>query len=306
MSGEVHLTAPADSVIARSVRALARFPADEPWVLIGGIAVFLRLGSVTRPTADADTVARSQALLLDRLVAEDPTILVANGDVTVPVDGVRVEVDVMDLADDPLPLDAERQAFALARRLALHTATGEAVSVIDAAGIVVAEAVLPIASVPALVALKTVSMVRRPNSHHPEKVGSDIHDLVRLVDAVGARVVGASITGSSPELARWMAERIEPAFGTDLRYTLLRLRRNDRSAAARALTDETVAAVGILADVPPRSDRRSTQVRPRHRHQHGVLTASTVRGGPHARAVEPWSNSTTRHGCTAVDPSTGS
>jgi hypothetical protein len=44
-------------VIARSVQALARFPTDEPWVLIGGIAVFVRLGSVTRPTADDDTVA---------------------------------------------------------------------------------------------------------------------------------------------------------------------------------------------------------------------------------------------------------
>jgi hypothetical protein len=249
VSGEIRLVAPADSVIVRSVRALARFPADEPWVLIGGIAVFTRLGSVTRPTADADTVANSQAQLLDRLVAEDPTIIVGNGDVTVSVDGVDVEVDVMDLADEPLPLNTERRAFALARRFAIRTAVAEAVSVIDVTGDVVAEATLPIATIPALVALKTVSMVRRPNSNHPEKVGSDIHDLVRLIDAAGAGTVGATIAEATPELASWMAERIEPAFGKDLRYTLLRLRRNDRSAAAQALSDDTVAAVAILADV---------------------------------------------------------
>ncbi len=175
MSGEIRLVAPADSVITRSVQALARFPTDEPWVLIGGIAVFIRLGSITRPTADADTIAHSQTQLLDRLVAENPTVLVANGDVTVPIDGVAVEVDVMDLADEPLPPDAERRAFAQARRLALDTAL--------------------------------------------------------------------------PELASWMAERIDTAFGKDLRYTLLRLRKNDRSAAAHALDDDTIAAVAILADV---------------------------------------------------------
>lgn len=91
-------------------------------------------------------------------------------------------------------------------------------------------------------------MVRRPNSNHPEKVGSDIHDLVRLVDAVGARTIGETIAGEAPELASWMADQIERAFGKDLRYTLLRLRRNDRSAAAQALTDDTVGAVSILAD----------------------------------------------------------
>lgn len=249
MSGEIRLAAPADSVLARSVRALARFPTDEPWVLIGGIAVFIRLGSVTRPTADADTVARSQAQLLDRLMAADPTVLVANGDVTVPVDGVGVEVDVMDLADEPLPPDPERRAFALARSLALNTATTEAISVTDTTGGIIAEATLPIATIPSLVALKTVSMVRRPNSNHPEKLGSDIHDLVRLADAVGARSIGETVAAAAPELASWMAERIEPAFGKDLRYTLLRLRRNDRSAAAQALSDDTVGAVSILADV---------------------------------------------------------
>lgn len=63
MCGErppAHLEATAGSVLARAVEALGRFPADRDWALVGGIAVFVRLGSVTRPTTDADTVARSQ------------------------------------------------------------------------------------------------------------------------------------------------------------------------------------------------------------------------------------------------------
>ena len=251
MSGDavIRLDAPADSVLARSINALARFPEDEPWVLIGGIAVFIRLGSVTRPTADADTVARSQARLLDRLVAVDPTVLVANGDVTIPVADGSVEVDVMDLADEPLPPDPERRAFAIARRLALESAVRERVVVTSVDGTVEADASLPIATIPALVALKTVAMVRRPHSNHPEKVGSDIHDLVRLVDAAGARTIGAGIAAADPELGAWIADHIERAFGNDLRYTMLRLRRYDRSAASLALDDDRLAGVAILADV---------------------------------------------------------
>ena len=40
----------ADSVLARAVGALDRFPTDRSWVLIGGLAVFIRLGkSLDRP-----------------------------------------------------------------------------------------------------------------------------------------------------------------------------------------------------------------------------------------------------------------
>jgi hypothetical protein len=46
----------------------------------------------------------------------------------------------------------------------------------------------------------------------------------------------------------WVADQITRAFGGDLRYTLVRLRRNDRSAGAQALTDEDVAATIILGD----------------------------------------------------------
>lgn len=250
MSGEppVALTADADSVLARAVGALGRFPADPPWVLVGGLAVFVRLGSITRPTTDADTVARSQAELLRRLVEAEPTSVVAGGEIVMTAGGGSVEIDVMDLADDPLPGDIERRAFALARRVALATATAERVIVTDHDGFVVADETIPIATIPALVALKAVAMVRRPHGNHPEKVGSDIHDLVRLVTAAGARAVAADLATADAYLAGWVAGEVDRAFGRDLRYTLLRLRTNDRSAAAQALTDADVAAAAVLAD----------------------------------------------------------
>jgi hypothetical protein len=244
----IRLAAPGDSVLARAVEVLGRFPSDQRWVLIGGIAVFIRLGAITRPTADADAVARSQRNLLARLVEAEPAAVITGGDVTIPAAGGLVEVDVMDLADTPLPAEPERRAFALARRLALDTAGGEHIVVTDADARTVADAILPVATIPALTALKTVSMVRRPHSNSPQKVGSDIHDLVRLITTGGARAIAADLANADPELARWVADHIDRGFGQDLRYTILRLRRNDRSASAQALTDDDIAGVGILAD----------------------------------------------------------
>ncbi|MGQ0615961.1 MAG: nucleotidyl transferase AbiEii/AbiGii toxin family protein [Acidimicrobiia bacterium] len=249
MSGDgepIRLEAAAGSVLARAVEALGRFPADPPWVLIGGVAVFIRLGSVTRPTADADTVARSQAELIERLVADQAATVVAGGELQVPAGDGTIEIDVVDLADDPLPRDAERRAFALARRYALETAVTERVVVSDREAVVV-NAVIPVASTAALVALKTVSMVRRPHGNSPHKVGSDIHDLVRLVADSGARAVATELVFDAA-LATWVAEQLHRAFGADVRYTLMRLRANDRSAGARALSDAEVEATGILAD----------------------------------------------------------
>jgi hypothetical protein len=114
---------------------------------------------------------------------------------------------------------------------------------------VIVEAMIPVATVSALTALKTVSMLRRPHGKHPHKVGSDIHDLVRLVAAGGPRDIATGLVTFDVELATWIAEQVGRAFGDDLRYTLLRLRQYDRSPAAQALTDEEIAATGILADV---------------------------------------------------------
>ncbi len=251
MSGDrspILLAAERDMVLTRALEALGRFPRGEPWVLIGGLGVFIRLGSVTRPTADADTVARSQADLIARLVNDEIATVVSGGEIEVPIGNETVEIDVMDLADEPLPADSGCRAFALARRGALASAFSERIIATDRGNSVVADVVIPVATVPALVALKTVAMVRRSQSRHPEKVGSDIHDLVRLVTSTGARAVATDLVALDNELSVWVAGQIERAFGKDLRYTLLRFRANDRSAGAQALSEDEVAGTAILAD----------------------------------------------------------
>ncbi len=276
MSGDrppVHLDAPAGSVLARAVEALGRFPGDGSWALVGGVAVFIRLGSVTRPTADADTVARSQAELLDRLVAGEVATIVSGGELEVPVAGGAIEIDVMDLADDPLPGDAERRAFALARRHALDGAVSDRI-IVSADGSVVVDVTIPVATAGALIALKTVSMVRRPHGKSPQKVGSDIHDLVRLVGAFGARSIAADLA-TDAELGTWVADQVACAFGTDLRYTLLRLRSNERSPGAQALTDPQVEATVVLAD--ELTEQLGQRLGP-YRSGHAVVTNAAARG----------------------------
>jgi len=45
--------------------------------------------------------------------------VIAGGEIEMSVGEGVVQIDVMDLNDDPLPVDIERRAFALARREAL-------------------------------------------------------------------------------------------------------------------------------------------------------------------------------------------
>lgn len=247
MSGSpIVIVAGRDSIVENAVEALSKFPREPEWVLIGGLAVYVRLRAVNRPTADVDTIARSQAELIATLSEYEFTTVVSGGNLEIGVGRAAIEVDVMDLADEPLPDDEERRAFAKARRAALGSAAVERIVVRSTAGARISEAEIPVAGLAAMVALKTVSMVRRPHGAHPAKVGSDIHDLVRLV-AARARQVAGDLVRLDRELAGWVGRHVERAFTRDLMYSLLRLRRNDRSPGAQALTDGEVAATAVLA-----------------------------------------------------------
>lgn len=234
------LSAPADSVVARTLLALDAEPA---WVLVGGIAVFLRLGTVTRPTADGDTVASSRQQLIAQLAGDAAVEVISGGKLTIETSHGPARVDVMDLADDPTPPDEERRMFALARRAALASAVPTRIIVDEAA----LDLRIPLATITALTALKTVAVVRRPHGEHPTKVGSDIHDLVRLT-ATGAERIAAEMVTLDAELAAWVGERIEQYFDRDLGYATKRLRLYDRSPGALILTDAEIAATATLGD----------------------------------------------------------
>ena len=113
---------------------------------------------------------------------------------------------------------------------------------------VVARTSAPIATASSLIALKAVAIPRRARSNHPTKVGSDIHDLVRLIQRCDFDETIDSIAGFGDELSDLVGTTLVKWFSPDqdLSYTFARLRRLARSPDAEALTEDDLAVVGEL------------------------------------------------------------
>ena len=114
------------------VAALARFPAEPQWAVVGGFAVYVRIRDVHRITNDLDAVSRNQPSLVEILVAELDADRLAAAKLQLNQDGAAVIVDVMaDTADTPLPPEPGERAFALARRMALATSESTELVVVE-------------------------------------------------------------------------------------------------------------------------------------------------------------------------------
>ena len=159
-----------------------------------------------------------------------------------------VDIDVMDdTSGHPLPGEPADRAFALARRYAMQTREQLAIVVTEGAETSV-EATAPVASVAALVALKSVSMPRRVASNHPEKVASDAHDLVRLVEGRDLDALARVLAATEKELASWIGQTLVQWFSDDAdqRYTLMRLRRLSSAVDAQSLDEDVLSIVAVL------------------------------------------------------------
>ena len=134
--------------------------------------------------------------------------------------------------------------------MALATSESTALQVV-ADGDVVEEASAPIATVAALIALKAVAIPRRSGGNSPQKVGSDIHDLVRLVQGCDFDAVDQAIASAGDELRGWTGDTLVKWFSPDqdLRYTHARLRRLASSPDADALAEDDLAIVADLGRV---------------------------------------------------------
>ena len=265
MPGEpVVLVGGRDGRIRSFVAALSRFPAEPQWAVVGGFAVYaritrdrsavdssarLRAGHVHRVTNDLDTVSRNQPSLVEILVAEPDADRLAAAKLQLNQDGAAVVVDVMDdTSDAPLPTEPGDHAFALARRMALATSEETELVVVEDEA-VVARTSAPVATASSLIALKAVAIPHRAQSNHPAKVGSDIHDLVRLVQSCDFDETIDSIAEAGAELRDWVGTTLVKWFSPDqdLGYTFARLRQLARSPDAAALIEvdlEVVAQLG--------------------------------------------------------------
>lgn len=247
---QVELVADGGGRIAAFVDALARFPDEPAWALVGGFAVNVRIERVHRLTNDIDTVARDQAQLVELLVAEPDADRLDTAKLRFTAGDLPVDIDVMaDTEGLPLPTEVGERVFALARRAVLPAARTTELIVTNGSA-TVARANVPVASTAGLILLKTVA-IPRSASNNPHKVGSDIHDLARLVDGQDLAALATEIRATSDELSTWIGSTLVKWFspGHDLSYTYARLRRLSRSADTDALTEADLEVLALLGEM---------------------------------------------------------
>lgn len=247
----IELIADGGGRISAFVDALARFPKEPAWALVGGFAVNVRIERVHRLTNDIDTIARDQTQLVELLVAEPDADRLDTAKLRFTAGDLPVDIDVMaDTEGLPLPVELGERIFALARRAVLPRARLTELVVIDGRARV-AQARVPVASIAGLVLLKTVAIPRRSASNNPQKVGSDIHDLARLVDGQDLAALAAEIRATGEDLSSWIGSTLVKWFSPDhdLRYTYARLRRLSRSADTDGLTEADLEVVALLGEM---------------------------------------------------------
>lgn len=244
----VELVADTGGRIAAFVGALARFPTEPAWALVGGFAVNVRVARLHRLTNDIDTVAQDQTQFVELLVAEPDADRLDHAKLRFTAGDLPVDIDVMgDTLGEPLPAEPGDRAFALARRAVLPGSTVIELVVMDGTA-EVATATVPVASTAGLIMLKAVAIPRRSASNNPQKVGSDIHDLIRLVALQDLEALAESIAGAGDELAAYVGSTLVKWFSPDhdLRYTLARLRRLSRSPDTDSLAEADLEVVALL------------------------------------------------------------
>lgn len=262
----VELVADGGGRIAAFVDALARFPHEPAWALVGGFAVNVRIERVHRLTNDIDTVARDQTRLVELLVAEPDADRLDAAKLRFTAGDLPVDIDVMaDTEGLPLPIEIGERIFALARRAVLPRAQLTELVVVDGRT-TIARATVPVASSAGLVLLKTVAIPRRSAGNNPHKVGSDIHDLIRLVDGQDLVALATEIRATGDELSNWIGSTLVKWFSPDhdLRYTYARLRRLSRSSDTDGLTEADLAVAALLGEMllEDQDERRRHAERP--------------------------------------------
>lgn len=253
VSGEIVLLEDnAEGRIASYIALLDKLPKEPRWILVGGLAVNVRFGRIHRATNDIDTVSSDQPRFVEILVdLASTTERLSQG--KVQFHNPDVEVDVMDSTESQnLTGSASDRAFALARRFAMKTATTVEIGAVDATSRVVQRTEILVASPPALVTLKSVSIPRRVDGHYPEKVGSDIQDLLRLVEGQDLDMLVKKVRDGGSDLADWVGAFLSETFslGSDnLRYSMARLRRLANNIDASSITEESLSLLGEFGDI---------------------------------------------------------
>ena len=232
------------------VVALNRLPQEPDWAVVGGFAVIIRASQVHRVTNDIDTISRDQFHLIELLAAEPAITKLSSARLRISENNQTVDLDVMDAAVElPLPAESSERAFALGRQHAL--ANSEFIDIAVANGDqIVAQSQARVATTASLIALKAVSLPRRAGSPNPQKAGSDVHDLIRLVKGCDFEATANELATSGMGLVSFVAQTLAKWFSPDhdQHYTMARLRRTTNSLDAGAISEHDLTEVALLAD----------------------------------------------------------
>ena len=224
VSGDpISIVAAEDSDFARFINAISRLPDGVPdWVLIGGVAVVLRVGGTHRATVDIDTLVRDSNRLVELLLGGGGEQRAAHK-LIVPI-ATQLDIMAVGVVPERSSVEPSEYVFALAREWAFTTATMESVEVQSEGSRVVASASMRIATTAALIALKSVSLPRRADTNNPAKATSDTIDLLALIETESVDAIAAALAHAPPALRRWAATTCDRVFVIDRRYTEARLR----------------------------------------------------------------------------------
>jgi hypothetical protein len=154
-----------------------------------------------------------------------------------------------------LPTEESARSFALVRRWTMRSATKLSLGSVAPDGSVTEEVEAEVASRPALVALKAVSIPRRKEGSYPEKVGSDIQDLYRLVEGLDLDVLLAELDTLETEARQWIAGVLTTTFSDkELRYAAMRMHRFAANVDSEGIAEGDLALLAelgaALADKP--------------------------------------------------------
>jgi hypothetical protein len=235
--------------VAQYIQTLAQLPVEPRWILIGGLAVNVRIERIHRATNDVDTVTHDQARLVEILLSLSATESLSTS--KVQFHDPDVEVDVMaSTKGTKLPIRDADRAFALARRFAMRTASPVRICAVSPSTSLIVESItIEVASRAALIALKTLSFPERKDGHYPQKIGSDIQDLYRLVVGQNLDSLVELLSQGGRELSTFVGGILSKNFtlGTsDLRYGIARLRLLAGNIDASAISEEELSLLGEL------------------------------------------------------------
>ena len=231
------------------VAALNRLPHEPQWAVVGRFAVIIRSAQVHRLTNDVDTISRDKPQFMELLTAEPDITKLSSASLRIDGNSMPVDLDVMDDSTGlPLPAEPGERAFTLARRHALASSETMGLAVTNGSQIV-SQSQARVATTASLIILKAVALPRRASSPNPQKVGSDIHDLVRLARSCDFIAATSELANSGEELVSWVGETLTKWFSPDhdQRYTLARLRRFSSPSEINSLTEDDLTIVAQLA-----------------------------------------------------------